>query len=469
LFINGSIDATNTGNPVVDLRMTASNMQLFDTRKTPGSLVFGRMFVNINSTLNGTLESLRMRGNLHVLGNTNLTYVMSDSDLEVQDNFNNLVTFTYLADTLPRRARRPLNLARGAATTGTDVLMNISIDPVVRLRIDLDDAQSNYVDLRGGGNLAMQYTTQGDIRMNGRYTLSDGTIRYTIPVIPLTDFTIRNGSYVDWNGDPMNPYLNISAYTRVRSSVNFGGRSRMVNFNAGIQLQDNLDDMSVMFLLEAPTEADIQNHLASMGAEARSMQAISLLMTGVYLASEGAGAGNYNVNVSAALNSLLQREIKNILGNLLGDVPVSFDVNTYDGTEGMGRRIDYIGRFYKDFFNDRLNTTFGLRYSTQDPEYGNKFFPDDISLGYRLDTDGSRAVKLFWSREYENTFENEIAKIGASFTIRRKIKRLNDLFTFRKRDVTPVKEEEDKGEDKEDKERDKEDKEKDKVDEDEEE
>ena len=441
LIINGFIDATNTSNPTVDLSMTASNMQLLESRRMPESIAFGRLYVNFNSTLNGSLNALRMRGNLHILGNTNMTYVLSEENLEVQDNFTNLVTFTYLADTLPRRIGPRTGIARNAATVGTDVLMNINIDPVVRLRIDLDDAQSNYIDLRGGGNLSMQYTTQGDIRMNGRYTLSDGTIRYAIPVIPLTDFSIRNGSFVDWSGDPFNPFLNISAYTRARSSVNFGGQSRMVNFNAGIQLQDNLDDVSIQFLLEAPTDAVVQNQLSSMGAEARSMQAISLLVTGVYLSSEG--MGNYNMNVSAALSNLLQREIKQILGNLMGDIPVSFDVNTYDGTEGMGRRIDYIGRFYKDFFNERFNTTLGLRYSTQDPVYGNKFMPDDISFGYRLDTDGSRAIQLFRSKEYENTFENEIAKYGASFTIRRKIKRLNDLFTIRKRITTPINEDDD--------------------------
>ena len=447
LIVSGVIDATNTANPTVDLTMTASNMQLLELRKTPGSIANGRLFVNVNSTLNGSLEAMRMRGNIHVLGNTNMTYTMSDSQLEVQDNFSNLVTFTYLADTLPRRMVRRTNTARGVVNAGTDVLMNISIDPVVRFRIDLDDAQSNYLDLRGGGNVAIQYTTQGDLRMNGRYTLSDGTIRYAIPVIPLTDFMVKNGGYVDWSGDPMNPYLNISAYTRARSSVNFGGQSRMVNFNTGIQLQDYLDDVSVQFVLESPNDAVIQNQLSSMGAEARSMQAISLLVTGVYLSSEG--TGNYNMNVSAALSNLLQREIKQILGNLMGDIPVSFDVNTYDGTEGMGRRIDYIGRFYKDFLNERFNTTLGLRYSTQDPIYGNKFFPDDISFGYRLDTDGSRAVKLFRSREYENTFENEITKYGASFTIRRKLKRLNDLFTFRKRNVALTKNEDDGDEDEE--------------------
>ncbi len=446
LVIDGTIDATNTSRPVIDLKMSASNLQLIDAKKTSENLAYGKLFININSTLKGTPQSLRMRGSLRVLGNTNLTYVVPASQLDVEDNFIGLVTFTYFGDTLPRNTIRPYNFVRGARSaaviTGTDVLMTVSIDPVVRIRIDLDEEQSNFVELKGGGDLSLQYTSQGDMSLNGRYTLSDGTIRYSIPVIPLTDFSIKNGSYVDWNGDPMNPFLNISAYTRVRSSVNLDGQSRMVDFNAGIRLRENLDNVSVQFLLEAPTDAVIQNLLTSIGPEEQGKQAVSLLMTGVFLASEGAGSDN--MDVGAALSSLLQREIKNMIGSLFGDVPFSFDVNTYDGTQGMGRRVDYIGRFYKDFFNERLNATLGVRYSTNDPVYGNRFFLDDISFGYRFDTDGSRAVNIFRNKEYENMFEGEITKIGASFTLRRKAKRFKDLFNFKKQDAVVVNEEDKK-------------------------
>ena len=438
--IEGTIDATNTSNPVADLRMSATNMQLVDSKRTAESLVYGKLFVNFNSTLNGPLQAMRMRGTLRILGNSNFTYVMADSPFDMEDNFGDLVTFTYLADTLPR----PLYLMRGvsgaAAATGTDMLMTISIDPVVRLRIDLDKEQSNYVEVRGGGNLSLQYTMQGDLRLNGRYTLSDGTIRYSIPVIPLTEFFVKNGSYVDWNGNPMNPYLNMTAYTRVRSSVNLGGQSQKVDFNTGIQLRDYLEDMSIQFLLEAPTNAVMQNQLTAMGVEERSKQAVSLLVTGVYLA--GSGSGIDNMDVGAALNSLLQREIKNILGSMLGDVPFSFDVNTYDGTQGMGRRIDYLGRFYKDFFNERMSATLGMRYSTKDPVFGNKYFFDDISLGYRLDMDGSRQIQLFMNKEYLNLFEGEINRYGAGFTLQRKVKRFNDLFNFRRPEAVVIKKEE---------------------------
>jgi hypothetical protein len=441
--VDGTIDMQPVSRPTANLRLTTSNLRLIDSRRTPESLIFGRLFVDLNSTVTGPLQSLRVRGNLRVLGNTSLTCLLLDSPLEVQDSFNDLVTFTYFADTLPRRTRRSFNLVRRtnetALATGMDLLMTLNIDPVVRLRVELDEEQENFIDLRGGGDLSLQYTSQGEMTLNGRYTIADGTIRYSIPVIPLTDFSIKKGSYVDWSGELLNPYLNIAAYTRVRSAVNLDGQSRMVDFNAGIQLRDNFEDVSVKFLLETPTDAVIQNQLISMGEEERGKQAVSLLVTGVYLA--GSGTGKESMDVGMALNTLLQREIKNMLGSLMGDVPFSFEVNTYDGTQGMGRRIDYVARFYRDFINDRLNTTLGMRYSTKDPAYGNKFFLDDISVGYQLDTDGSRAVKVFRSKEYENLFENEITKIGAGFSLRRKVKRLGDLFFFRKKHTAIRKEE----------------------------
>ena len=44
-------------------------------------------------------------------------------------------------------------------------------------------------------------------------------MKYALPVIPLKEFQIQNGSYVDWTGNPMDPMLNFKATERVRASV----------------------------------------------------------------------------------------------------------------------------------------------------------------------------------------------------------------------------------------------------------
>ena len=205
----------------------------------------------------------------------------------------------------------------------------------------------------------------------------------------------------------------------------------MVDFNVGLQVREQLRNIALKFILEAPKNGTVQTQLAAMGEEERSKQAIGLLVTGVYLAQSG--TGNEHLDVGTAISSLLQREINNMLGSLGGDVPFSFDVNTYDGTDGKGRRIDYLGRFYMGFLKERIYTTLGMRYSTNDPVMGNRLYLDEASLEYRLDADGSRFVKVYNQTDYENLFEGEIRKTGLSAIFRRKVKRLADLFDFRKR------------------------------------
>ena len=142
-------------------------------------------------------------------------YLLTDSPLTVEDRLEGLVTFTSFADTASVSADEVPAMSLG----GMDMIMSVHIDNAVRLRADLSPDRSKFIELEGGGDLNMQYTPQGDISLTGRYTLSGGIMKYSLPVIPLKEFQINNGSYVDWRGDPMNPTLNLKATERMRASV----------------------------------------------------------------------------------------------------------------------------------------------------------------------------------------------------------------------------------------------------------
>ena len=74
-----------------------------------------------------------------------------------------------------------------------------------------------------------------------------------LPVIPLKEFNIENGSYVQWSGDPMDPYLNLTATERIRTNVTLSGQNpRMVNFDVGIALKQQLENLGLQFVLTAP-------------------------------------------------------------------------------------------------------------------------------------------------------------------------------------------------------------------------
>lgn len=443
-IIDGNIDFHNPSRMTADLKLNAYNMQLLDVKRNNESLVYGKLFVNLNSTVKGALNALQMRGDLKLLGGTNVTYVMKDSPLTVQDRLNGLVTFTSFTDTLDMRRNRteaPLPLG------GIDILMTISIDQAVRLNADITPDRSSRIELEGGGDLSFQYTPQGDMILNGRYTLSGGMVQYALPIIPLKEFNIQNGSYVQWAGNPMNPLLNLTATERVRTSASIDGQPpRPINFDAGIVISQQLENLSLEFILTAPDNTAMQNQLTTKTEEERAKMAITMLITGMYFDPDNTSSGGSNMDMGAALNSFLQSEINNIAGSALKTIDINFGMEKYDengnATDG-GQRTDFNFSFAKRFYNDRISVIIGGKISTGANINNGQAQPfiDNVSLEYRLDGSGTRYIKLFHDKNYESLLEGEITETGAGIVLRKKMRHLRELFIFKKNKVKPVKEE----------------------------
>ena len=434
--IDGNIDFRNMENPTAKLNLRAQNYTLLDAPRTKESMIYGKIFVDLNATVRGPLDGLTMRGNMNLLGNTDVTYVLTDSPLTVEDRLGELVTFTSFTDTTSVQATEVPTMSLG----GMDMLMSVHIDDAVRLRADLSPDRSSRVELEGGGDLNLQYTPQGDLTLSGRYTLIGGMMKYALPVIPLKEFQFVNGSYVDWTGNPMNPSLNLTATERVRASVSDGddGGSRMVNFDVSISIKNRLENPDLSFNLSAPDDATVQGELAGMSADERSKQAITMLATGMYLYNSGKGGG---LTMGSALNSVLQSQINALTGNLK-NASLSVGIEDRTAAETGDKQTDYSFRYSQRFFNDRIQIVIGGKVSsganaTNDVES----FIDNISLEYRLDNSGTRYVRVFHNKNYESVLDGEITETGVGLVLRRKMDRLSELFIFkRKKKVEPVSE-----------------------------
>lgn len=427
--IDGNINFRNLERPTANLNLSAENYTLLDARRTRESLIYGKVFVDLRATVRGPLDGLTMRGNMNLLGNTNATYVLTDSPLTVEDRLDGLVSFTSFADTASvKEANTPI-----MSLGGMKMLMSVHIDDAVRLRADLSSDRSKYVELEGGGDLNLQYTPQGDMTLTGRYTLSGGSMKYSLPVIPLKTFQFIPGSYVDWRGNIMNPTLNLKATERMRASVSDGvdgNASRMVNFDVSISIKNHLDAPDLAFDISAPEDATIENELQGMGAEERSKQAIAMLVTGIYLNSGTKGRG---LTMGAALNSVLQSQINSLAGGIK-NANISVGVEDRISSETGDTQKDFSFRYSQRFFNDRVQIIIGGKVSTGTNATNNtESFIDNISLEYRLDMSGTRYVRVFHDKNYESMLDGEITETGVGLVLRKKMNRLGELFIFRRR------------------------------------
>lgn len=436
--------------PIADLSLTAKNYRLIDQRtRTKGTLLLGRLVVNLNSTMQGAVDNLKMRGNMHILGATDLTYIMENSPLTVQDRLSEELTFVNFSDTLSSGLGTDSLSAMGVyRPSSMDILLRLSLDPTVHFRAELTADGNSYVDLQGGGDLVLKSTPLSDMSLTGKYTLTGGTMKYAFSMIPLKEFSLQEGSFVQWNGALMNPTLHLTAVETVRSTVtDSDNRSRGVNFDISIKLTNTLENLGVSFDIEAPQDAAMQEELSSLTAEERSKQAITTLATGVYTV----GANSGGMKVSDALNTLLQSQINSLAGNVLKSTDLSIGMSSYRSegdVDGSGRNTDYSYKFARRFWNNRVRVVVGGTISQGDnaADQGESFI-DNISIEYNFNNAGTRSVRIYHNKNYESILEGEIIETGVGYIYRKKFNRLMELLPWykyraKKKQATSVQEKE---------------------------
>ena len=417
LTVNGSINLLNTGQGGLDLRMSARNFLLVNARQKKESVAYGKMFVNFFARLDTAGDIMKMRGRLDVLGSTDLNYILLDSPLSTDNQMDELVHFTDFSDTTAVVVKRP-------TPDGFDMDLTISIDQGAHVRCALNADQTNYVDLMGGGDMRMRMGTDG-LNLTGRYTIQSGTMKYSMPVIPLKTFTIQNGSYVEFTGQADNPRLNLTATERQRAAVSQeDGQTRSVLFDCGVVITRTLNDMGLAFTISAPEDIQMQSEVASMSSEQRGKLAVTMLTTGMYLADGNTSAFSMN----SALSSFLQNEINNITAGALKTLDLKVGVDNTTDAAGQSH-MDYSFSFAKRFWNNRLSVQIGGKVSTgTEIEGQNQSFFDNVTMEYRLSPSDNQYVKLFYKQNVYDWLDGYTGEYGGGYIWKRKMDRLTDIF-----------------------------------------
>ena len=430
LTLNGNVDFSDMSNMSMNLNMEARNCQVIDAKENRRSIAFGKAFVDFFATMRGPMERLEMLGRLDVLGSTDMSYILRDTPLSTDNRMDELVKFVNFEDTTA-------TVVEHQPISGFKMDLTLNVAQGAHVMCYLNNDHSNYIDLMGGGSLRMQYGLTGDIRLTGRYTLDNGVMKYSLPVIPLKTFTIQDGSYIEFTGDPMNPKLNITATERTKANVSSGGSSegRTVEFDCGVVITKTLSDMGLEFTISAPEDMTLNTELQSMSVEQRGKIAVTMLTTGMYLAS-----GNTSkFSMNNALNSFLQSEINNITGSALRSLDLSFGMDNSTDASG-GTHTDYSFKFSKRFWNNRMKIVVGGKVSTgPDVANQNESFFDNVTLEYRLGDSSDKYLKLYYDNNSYDWLEGTVREYGAGFIWRRSLQHFKDIFRFgKKKEALPA-------------------------------
>ncbi|WP_304395814.1 translocation/assembly module TamB domain-containing protein, partial [uncultured Duncaniella sp.] len=429
--INGTVDARSLSDMKLDLDMAARNIQVVKSdRARGGSDVYGKAFLDFFAGVKGNMQMLNVNADISLLEGTNVTYVLPEvSETVTTQSTQDMVHFVQFNDTT--------STLRADSIASTDMALNINADLHLRegatVNVDLSSNGSNRIQVLPSGDLDFTMSPLNGERLTGRVNINSGFVRYTPPLMSEKNFAFQDGSYIAFNGNMMNPVLNIHAVDVVRANVTQDGQnSRVVNFDVMLAVTNTFDNMNVSFDLSTNDDITVQNELTSMSAEQRANQAMNLLLYNVYT-----GAGTKGTSLSGnPLFSFLTSQLNSWAANNIRGVDISFGIDQYDRTyEGnTSTATSYSYKVSKSLFNDRFKIVVGGNYSTDadsDENFSQNLI-NDISFEYMLNRSGSMYVKIFRHTGFESILEGEITQTGVGFVLKRKLNTLWELFGIKR-------------------------------------
>ena len=431
LTINGIVDARSLSNMKLDLDMAARNIQIVKSdRARGGADVYGKAFLDLFAGVKGNMQMLNVNADISLLEGTNVTYVIPELEQSVSSqSTQDMVHFVQFNDTTSTQ--------KADSLVSTEMALNLNADLHLKdgatVNVDLSSNGSNRVQVLPSGDLDFTMSPLNGERLTGRVNINGGFVRYTPPLMSEKNFSFQDGSYIAFNGDMMNPVLNVHAVDVVRANVTQDGQnSRVVNFDVMLAVTNTFSNMNVAFDLSTNDDITVQNELSSMSAEQRANQAMNLLLYNVYT-----GAGTKGTPLSGnPLFSFLTSQLNSWAANNIRGVDISFGIDQYDRTyEGnTSTATSYSYKVSKSLFNDRFKIVVGGNYSTDadNDENFSQNLINDISFEYMLNKSGSMYIKIFRHTGFESILEGEITQTGVGFVLKKKLNTLWELFGIKR-------------------------------------
>lgn len=441
LVINGSVDARKFSKISFDLGLDANNFQLINNDKRARSDIYGKIFLDMHATAKGPLEHFNINANLDVLSGTDVTYSVPQTTAQLtQQDMEGVVKFVNFNDTAQVAVADTV-----APMMAMRIVAGLTIEPGTNVEVIYPGSQttgSAKCELSPSGTLNYFQNYMGDMRLNGKLVLGDGYVNYSMPMMTgAKKFKFDPASYIQWNGELMNPALSINANDEIKANLLQNGNSRLVNFIVDLSVSSTLSHPKVLFDLSTDDDMTIQNDLMSMSADQRSMAAINLLLTGQYNA-QGVKTASGDL-LQGQLYGMLTSKLNSFLANNVKGIDLSFGVDQYNKTVNgeTGSAMSYSYQMSKSLFNNRFKISVGGNYTTDasaDENFSENLI-SDISFEYILKQTSNITMyaRLFRHTGYESILEGEITETGVGFVLKRRLSDLRDLFRWGRHPDTP--------------------------------
>lgn len=467
----GEFSHKGFGNFYFNLRMYSNHLKVLNQNQIQNNYFYGDIDAKVNMTLRGPWEDL----NMHVIA----TPLLHSQLFITVDNSSDLGSYKYINF---RENSLKHHEIKQSYSNKFNFVLDAVVNPNLETTLVLDPETGERIWAKGNGNLILEIPSEGAMKMNGNYVISEGTYNFSFRQLQILNykrqFIINSNSSIKWNGGLTDADLDVSAHTAVKARLYdlISGETELLHLSdpeiRDAQIRQNVDIlMNMKGSLNKP-ELSFKLQLAegrSIGTYAYQklqrintdekqtlIQVSSLLLLGQFVPPEGINStaissGTIN-NMSELVSSVVSSQITNFANKLLGmeDLSVGVKYKNYSMSEANQlNSISYFNRneaevnLRKNFLNDRLIVEVGGVYDWgQAGAIGNYTanLAGDFRIQYLLVPDGRVRFSIFRTSDYDPLYSlKAIGRQGVNLSYRKSFNNLKGFFASHPKPKTKTK------------------------------
>lgn len=283
--------------------------------------------------------------------------------------------------------------------------VDVTANPMVTVRVVLDDLTGDEIKGRGSGSLNIRAGTNEKLTMRGRFDIEEGDYLFTFQSFFKKPFVIRSGTenYITWSGDPYAAKINFEAvYTA--ENVSFSPLVNALNFDPSYSrlrddvyvvanLTGDLFKPDFKFSLGFPPNSKVNSDF-SVASSIEQMennpneinrQVTYLIVFNSFAPPE---SGPTNVGFGSTINELTYNTISSISGLFFNEInrKLNSELSRILKTDNIS--INFSGSVYnRNLLDQQSNNNFNINQSDFNVNVPISMFKDRfiVTLGSTLD------------------------------------------------------------------------------------
>ncbi|MBK8339217.1 MAG: translocation/assembly module TamB [Flavobacteriales bacterium] len=436
-ILDGQVHTEDLSSMRFDLALHTDSFQLVSSAPSRDALFYGDLLASADVRITGTDRAPVVKGDLGILAGTDLSVVLPGSEVKLVQSdgiveFTTDLSGTDTTHTASNEERMRDSLR--AQLPRVDLDLRMRIDPRAAFAVVLDPTTGDQATFKGDGDLRFRYTPDGDMFLNGPFTVSEGG--YTLEFYGLVKkrFDLVPGSQVVWDGDPIGARMDIharyvsesAAYPLVANAsgaLSEAERNRLATrmpFEVIINIDGAVKKPDITFGIDLPRDyrnsyPKVNDELDRLSEksreEERNRQVFGLLVLNSFIQDEAAGGAPTSGLVTNAarnsVNGILTDQLNKVTGRLVKGVDIQLGVNTAEQVEGSGTyqrtSVDY--KVSKSFLNERLSFEVGGSVGVDERNVNASNVSSTRAAQYAILYDLTRDGRFRLRGFYENAFD----------------------------------------------------------------